>query len=67
MRYVSPALAILVASILLSPPAASGEFPVSVEETVLPNGMKVFCLKRPGNPQAACMLAVRPSSPKSRA
>jgi len=62
MRYAVPALAILVASMLWCPTTAAGEFPVQVEETVLSNGLKVFCLKRPGNPQTACILAVRTGS-----
>ncbi|MHC4599033.1 MAG: M16 family metallopeptidase, partial [Planctomycetota bacterium] len=40
-------------------PARGGELPVKVEETQLANGLKVFCLKRPGLPQAACALGVR--------
>ncbi len=40
---------------------------MSVDEMVLENGMKVFAVKRPGSPQAACVLAVRTGSSAERA
>lgn len=59
----------LVALLLfcLAPAGLAGEFPITVDEMVLDNGLKVFAVKRPGNPQAACVLAVRTGSAAERA
>ncbi len=62
MNRASASIASMICCIAIASAALAAEFPVSVEEKVLANGLKVLVMPKKGSPSTACALVFRAGS-----